>query len=431
MKYGYLFYRKPLRSEKKERPMNMGDPIQSLAAINLFREMGIPEEDIIPVDRYDTAIYDGDEVILSVNCADNFEYRCYPTAYFPFSPKIKPLMVSFHLDRKVREDELIFFKKYGPVGCRDEYTLNFMRELGVEAYLFGCLTITFSRRKETEHQNKVFLVDCPSALVEYIPKDLHIGAITLSNILKVKSKSNDNRITKEEAESYHKKAYEQLWRLRDEAKLVVTSKLHVATPCLAMGIPVILAKENNFDIRFGFIDKFLPLYIKEHYHEINWSPVPQNIEKEKALVKECFFSSVRAAAARSRVSAMYESIDRTNKLSYGMDIALSMIPLPENGEFQYAIWGVCLHATFILYDDILKNFPKAVLVNMIDTNASGKILDVDIIHPDNINELNEDVIIFVTAPSAHKPAKELLINTKHLFVLVKNVNTESYNFPAE
>jgi hypothetical protein len=429
MKYGYLFNRKPLRPEKKDRPMNLGDPIQAMAAINLFREMGIPEEDIIPVDRFDTSIYNGEEVILSANCAENYEHMCYSSFFLPFAPKIIPVIISLHLRRKISEEEKKYLIKHGPVGCRDEYTLNFMRAQGVEAYLSGCLTVTFPRRKETEYQNKTFLVDCPSALVEYIPEGLRIDAITLSNIIRIKSDSSDNRITKEEAESYHKKAYEQLWRLRDEAKLVVTSKLHVATPCLAMGIPVILAKENNFDVRFGFLDKFLTLYTKERYHEIDWNPVPQDIEKEKALVKECFFSSVRAAAARSQVSAMYESIDRMNKLSDGMDIIFSMISLPKNKEFRYAIWGVCLHATFILYDDIIKDFPKAVLVNMIDTNASGKILDVDIIHPDKINELDENVIIFVTAPSAHKPAKELLMNTKHPFVLVKNVNTESYNFP--
>jgi hypothetical protein len=429
MKYGYLFYRKHLRPEKGDRPMNLGDPLQSLPVINLYREMGIPEEDIIPVDRFDTANYDGEKVILLVNGPEHYEHMCYNTYFLPFSQNINPVFISLYLRRKINEEEKNYLRKHGPIGCRDEYTMKFMQEQGIEAYLSGCLTVTFPRRKKTEYQSKVFLIDCPSALIEHIPEELRENAISLTSVIWHKNDSNDNRISKEETEIYHKKAFERLCLLRDEAKLVVTRRLHVATPCLAMGIPVVLAREFNFDVRFGFVDKYLPLYTKERYHEINWNPVPQDIEKEKALIKECFFSNVRAAAARIKVSVMYESIDRTNKFSDGLDKVFSM--LPKNGNFRYAIWGVCLHTTFILQDEIVKNFPKAILVNMIDTNASGKVLDVDILHPDKINELNEDIIIFVTAPTARKPAKKLLINTKRPFVLVKDVNTESYNFPAE
>ena len=444
MKYGYLFYNNPLRPEKRECLMNMGDPIHSLAVINLFREMGIPEEDIIPIDRYDTANYDGEEVILPLNCVDTFQSFYYPTACFPFAPGIKPVIISYHLGRQASEDEITFYKKHEPVGCRDESTLLLMREQGINAYLSGSLLLTFPRREETAKQNKVFLVDCPSVLLQYMPLEIRKGAVTLTNTIELKSNSKDDRITRKEAEDCQRKSYEQLWRLRDEAKLVITGNLSVATVCLAMGIPVILAKEHNFDAQFGFIDKFLPLYTKEKYHDIDWNPVPQNIEQEKAMVKECFFSGVRAAAkdknsssdaraneVRTKVSDMYENRQRQVEYSYGINTALSKLPLPKDKPFRYAIWGVCSYATFYLYEEITQNFPDAVLVNAIDEiYITGKILNVDIICPDQINDLDKDVIIFVTSRAAFKQAKELLLNAGRPFALLKNINTAGYYFTS-
>lgn len=40
MKYGYLLYQKPLIPEMPNRPVNLGDPIQSYAVKLLYREMG-------------------------------------------------------------------------------------------------------------------------------------------------------------------------------------------------------------------------------------------------------------------------------------------------------------------------------------------------------------------------------------------------------
>jgi len=428
MKYGYFFYRKPLRPEIRERPVNLGDPIQALAAINLFHEMGVPDESIIPIDRYDTANYDGEEVILSANTINAYEHICYPSHFLPFANRIKPVVISFHLNRKMNDEEITYLRGHGPIGCRDERTMLFMREHGIEAYLSGCLTVTFPRRVENENQNKVFLVDCPNKLLKLIPQEFVQDAITLTQVIRINSNSNDNRITKEEAEDYHSAAYKQLYRLRDEARLVITGRLHIAAPCLAMGIPVVLAKEV-FDIRFGFIDKYLPLYTREHWHEIDWNPSAQNIENEKTLIKECFFAQVRAVAARTEVSAMYEN--RHSQIpylpSYSVDIVLSKLPLPKDKPFKYAIWGGCCEASIQLHNQIVNTFEKAALVNMIDTYASGKILDVDIIRPSEISNLAEDVIVFVTPPAVYKAAKELLENTKRPFVF-NNLNVEWHNF---
>lgn len=94
MKYGYMFYQKPIKPEMKTRPINLGDPIQSYAVKNLYHEMGIADEDIIPVPRYDLTHYDGEECICVVNSASNYEELAYDSYFMP--PLIKCMPFQCH-----------------------------------------------------------------------------------------------------------------------------------------------------------------------------------------------------------------------------------------------------------------------------------------------------------------------------------------------
>ncbi len=174
MKYGYLFYQKPLIPEMKTRPVNIGDAIQSLAAKNLYREMGIPEEDIIPVPRYDISEYDGAECICVVNSASNYEELAYDSHFMPPSPKIHAIPMSLHIHRPLTEEELEFYRTCGGVGCRDIYTVNYLQSLGIDAYLTGCLTLTLPRRtkEQEEGADQIYFIDISEDLKDYIPKKI-------------------------------------------------------------------------------------------------------------------------------------------------------------------------------------------------------------------------------------------------------------------
>ena len=283
MKFGYLYWADSHRPMSNKKFVNYGDPVQSLATINLYREMGIPEKDIVPINRYNTKDYNGEELVLIFN-GNHAEYfsRLLSTELFPYSTKIIPVFFSFHLRlATITENEIQFLSKHQPIGCRDAYTYDFMTQHGVDAYISGCLSLTFPIREKTDKQNKVFLVDCPESLLEFIPNEIRENAVSLSQVAKISSVSNDSSLTREENEQFHSMAYEQLSLLRDEAKLVVTSRLHVATPCLAMGIPVICVK-NRFDVRF-FIKKFLPLYTPDKWDKIDWRPVPRTSRTKNSM----------------------------------------------------------------------------------------------------------------------------------------------------
>ncbi len=96
-------------------------------------------------------------------------------------------------------------------------------------------------------------------------------------------------------------------------------------------------------------------------------------------------------------------------------------------EFQYAVWGIVLSASLFRRSDAQYIYENAELVAGIDTAVTGEFCGVPILPPDRIETLDKNVIIIVAAPSAHKPAKELLMPMGRPFILLKGTSIECYN----
>jgi len=431
MKYGYMFCKKALIPAMRTRPINFGDPTQSYAVKNLYREMGINEEDIIPVPRYDAAAYDGEECICVMNGASNYEELAYNSRFMPPSHKIHSIIMGLHIHRKIPEDELAFYKTCGGVGCRDIYTVNYLRSLGVNAYLTGCLTMTLPRRTKEQEKNAdtIYFVDVPESLYPYIPEEIKSKAVKLNNVMRFQNTGNSDRMSVKATFEYHRQAEERIALLRDTAKLVVTSKLHIGTPCAAMGIPVVMAK-SYFGDRFGFIDRFLPLYTPERYSEINWEPEPVDFEYEKTKIKNVFFSAVRAVSSRLELNKMWAQKKPIYNISYETATKFAVQGLQNVLEknFRYAVWGIVLSAAYYLEEAIREEYPEAKLMNGIDIASKNDFCGVPTIRPEQIGTLEKDVIVIVAAPSAQESALELLRNTSRKFILLHGTKTQCYNF---
>lgn len=431
MKYGYMFYQKPLISTMKTRSLNIGDPIQSYAVKKLYLEMGIPEEDIIPIPRYDMSSYNGEECICVVNTASNYEELAYSLNFLPPSEKLHIIPISLHIHRSIPSEELNFYHKCGEVGCRDLSTTEYLKSLGINAYLSGCLTLTFPRRGETQSKkaDKIYFIDIDDSLESYIPDEIREVAIRMSNVVRYNNPGNINRLSVEETYGMHFDAEERIDMLKDTAKLVVTSRLHIASPCLAMGIPVILAKKH-FGDRFSFIDRFLPTYTPENYNKINWNPTPIDFEEEKVIIKNMFFSKVTEMTNRIELDKMWELKKPIFEVAYGTAVATAIrnnLPLL-NPKIKYAVWGTVLDNAFYLEEAMRTQLPASRLVAGIDIASTNDFCGVSTINPSQIENLDEDVVIMVAAPSAQESAVKLLLDTKRKFILIKETTFEFYNF---
>ncbi len=177
------------------------------------------------------------------------------------------------------------------IGCRDLDTLNEFKDKG---YFSRCLTLLFDKVDRSNINDEILIV-CQGngikndAFVDLLPKDIKENSIILNcrNQVDAKSDFNANLLfAKERLERYAK------------AKLVITNLLHVASPCVAMGIPVVFFNDFNNDIalRRTALAGILPILQSNDIPNIDFSNVPiVNIDKLKELMQKNFELSIEQA----------------------------------------------------------------------------------------------------------------------------------------
>jgi len=297
MKIGLLKYDHSLRPV---RAQNLGDEIQSLAASQF-----LPKVDTL-FNRDTLANAEADEPHLLIM---NGFFSPTPETSFPPSKSIVPIFVGFHISSRkesirhfLRPSSIEYFKKHEPIGCRDRKTMEMLQSKGVEAFYSKCLTITFERRLKSPENGKIFLVDIDKLIP--IPQPIRSGAVWVSQDIPADTSS----------ETKFRLAQQFLDRYRDEAKLVITTRLHCALPCIAMGIPVIffgnpasyrvsIPKDlglviNRYRLPTGGILKpflsprlkilrpFVNPQLLTSTLSINWDPDPLDIESEKEVLRK-------------------------------------------------------------------------------------------------------------------------------------------------
>lgn len=157
-------------------------------------------------------------------------------------------------------DIMIHFPNYfknKEIGCRDKFTLNFCKEHDIKSYFSRCLTLTLPKRKTLETQQKIFAVNLNKKIESHLPKSIK------NNMQHINQKAIfENAIYWHE---HYTQAHNLLKCYQNEAKLIITTALHCAAPCIALGIPVILIKDDEEqENRFSTLDGILKIYtIKE------------------------------------------------------------------------------------------------------------------------------------------------------------------------
>jgi len=228
---------------------NLGDNIQSLAA-----EQFLPRVD----ERFNRDALNrasGDSKYLMIM---NGWFTTEPESWPP-SESIVPVFIGFHIskqkpvqDRLLSEESIAYLKRHEPIGCRDRETERMLSARGVQAYYSKCLTLTFPERESPPENGKIFLVDVKLEKIP-IPEELESRAVQVTH----------------EFPWYHSHevkasaARDLLDMYRREARLVITTRLHCAIPCAAMGIPVIF---------FGKKDEYRTALLRDPYIEINEMP---------------------------------------------------------------------------------------------------------------------------------------------------------------
>jgi hypothetical protein len=232
---------------------NLGDEIQSIAARQF-----LPSVDaLIDRDRPDK-LPDG----APESCRIVFNgWHTHGPEYWPPSPRLIPLLISMHVTNEVYPANagglrpadalltganLAYLRAHAPVGARDLWTMERLREKGVDAYFSGCLTLTLGTGEQRRRRDYVCATDLWPKLMERLRKHTR-GRIVAVTHAESSAASFDERMRRAA----------RLLSIYAHAKCVVTSRLHCALPCLALGTPVLLLTVARDAYRFSGLDGLL------------------------------------------------------------------------------------------------------------------------------------------------------------------------------
>lgn len=235
---------------------NIGDGIQALAVKNL-KQIISPKSKSIFISRENITFYNDKPVLLPMQ-----GYFFDSKFFLPVFP-ITPLWIGVRLNYKARdvitklvETNYDYFCSLD-IGCRDISTNDFFELIGIKSHFSRCMTLTFPKRGKV-NADTVFIVDVPNKLHKYIPSKIR----KFSVIKKQRAVPFRKYFTPEKRLEISEKT---LNLYRETASLVITSALHCACPCIAMGIPVVFVDFGWSSNRFSCLKNIIPIYSKSDF----------------------------------------------------------------------------------------------------------------------------------------------------------------------
>lgn len=281
----------------KKETKNIGDDIQAYA-VKRF----LPRIDYyVDMNHMDEFIPDKEEKVAVIINGWFLQY----TLNWPPSPYIKPLPISMHFTNKdwfwdttdrayhLQGYGLEYLKDIEPIGCRDSHTQKLLDSKGIKTEYTGCMTLTIPKFQKIEKQDYICAVDVSEEVIEQIKKttDMEVKIVTHTV-----------------PEDYHKLSWEkrmenveELLKLYQGARAVISYRLHCALPCLAIGTPTILLNEEYRNDRFGDYTAYIESCKEEDFvsgkiiydyknistHSDKWKELRDNlIKKCEDFVKE-------------------------------------------------------------------------------------------------------------------------------------------------
>lgn len=347
--------------------INIGDEIQSVAQSRFLPQI----DEVVYREQIKNFV---PKLGKKTKCIMNAWWMWRPKN-FPPSKWIEPLLISMHIRPAVRKEILTnnakeYFLKHGPVGCRDMETYEWLKNEGIPAYFSGCLTLTLQRNYNIPRQNYILCVDVDEKVVDEIQKRTSRPVYSMSRMLSPYYKAEQRfELAKLVLRLYH------------DAHLVVSPRLHVMLPALAMETPVCRIDSRCEKVvddysRYAGFEEFcnsvnIDLGIQE-LEKYDFDNPPANptkhIEMRNDLIKRC---------------SEFTGYDNTESLI--LDEPYPLIKFMQLNAYHYSNVKRLLH--FAKNTDLIKTVKQKwmgidkfnLIDNIIKTNSTKRDLQLDLI----------------------------------------------------
>ena len=283
---------------------NLGDYIQILACLRLLETLDLRPK--IYLDR-DTELANAPalascsgRVVLPLN--GWFKRTVGADPQWPPHDKIIPVFIGFHVrpyqcPALLEPRSIDYMKAHGPVGCRDPFTMRALAEKGVSTYLSHCLSLSFAKRRPDEVGDTVVVASRDREIIDVLPTEYRNNHLYVNHYM-----------VRNAFPEYLTEAKDVLAFYRTRARLVITTFLHCALPCIAMGIPVIaFLPRLQYDFqkasdaeRFSGLMQIASVHRFGDTAHVDWSPRPLNVEGLKETIRLDFQNRVTAALLAPR-----------------------------------------------------------------------------------------------------------------------------------
>lgn len=411
------------------RSENIGDHIQLKAMYDIYKRMGIDDSEIVffDVDNVERILEKDVTYVAACVMCDNTCLRfiekvrsikrCGQFRFIPVSIGYTRLY-NLNEERLIELEKTMLDELILPIGCRDDDSAVMYKNVGYDSYVFGCITNTLPRRPDGEYDT-AYIIDVPDELYEYIPEGIQKKAVTLTQTVSPSIP----------AQEQYDMAVRQFDRLRDTASLVITMRYHVAMPCAAMGIPVIMVEiypgwvDAAKDVRFSELNPYIHIYTHDEWGHIDWKPEPvPDFEETKEMMIGLAVSRIRNevqiletssrlldffAPNRERfLGGIQKDVREKADLSCFFKDFFSGMP----DDFQYYLYGLAdrylIHGDCPVLSYIQKKYPKAEFLGFVDGKKRGTFFGKKALSPDEM-EIGENTYCFVSAYNANEFVKKL------------------------
>jgi hypothetical protein len=240
-KYGLLVY---------DKSVNIGDYIQSIAIkqylpyVNYYVDRdSLSEftEDHIKLVLFGWFMHtencfqvENKKVLKYCVCGEDDVENKNKLKFPPHSENIDSFIISLNISNDKllgNEDNIKYLKQHEPIGARDLDTNMKLHKHHIQSYFSGCATLTLPKKENIDKiKGQVLVVDVPEKYVDMRTKKKY-NCIYKSNTFAI------SEFFEMSEEDKFKKAQEMLDLIQSSEK-VITSRLHVMSPCLALDVPV-------------------------------------------------------------------------------------------------------------------------------------------------------------------------------------------------
>lgn len=247
--------------------LNIGDAAEYQVIEQLYHDVGITDDQIIPLCIHDLIAYHGESLVVALNIALD-SYVGYNEILDHLSQDIVPIFLGMSLTSiDLNEAQLQCLRTYAPIGCRDQRSYEYLKAKGIPCYLNGCCASVLRMPriiKDALLKGKILFIDVPQSVLPYVPENIRADAVFMGQELYCKQESMPNGITPSQWAKSIINAY------GSDIKAIVTSRFHGAVLALAFDIPVIVTLEQK-TFRFSWLENYCQVLQEGEFERIDWS----------------------------------------------------------------------------------------------------------------------------------------------------------------